>query len=281
MALPAQPSHHGPDNRQLSLIRGDAHCHPRGLLAALQVTEEVLKLPPLRRAIRDFDVRLSPADVPQYVSEWEQMKRLRVQMATDAHGRGALLIALLAKLQKLRQLIVSPQLHALGATSARGDAAEQIAGAGSGFLDALGALSVELVGKHTRFVVVAESVAILQIAVACVRRATRIAWHGTYDGSLSQRRRDSLVKDFLGSSSGVLGLSLKAGGVGLNLVPGVTAMIMLSQSFSPAVPGSDGTAHRARTPPLQKTGEKKNTPEPAESMLSTAHHCHPIAINLS
>ena len=36
------------------------------------------------------------------------------------------------------------------------------------------------------------------------------------------------------SEDHVLGLSLKAGGVGLNLVPGVTAMVMLSQSFSPA-----------------------------------------------
>ena len=41
------------------------------------------------------------------------------------------------------------------------------------------------------------------------------------------------MQEFLACPSGVLGLSLKAGGVGLNLVPGVTAMIMLSQSFSP------------------------------------------------
>ena len=200
-----------------------------------RVTEEVLRLPPMHRVVREYQVRLPPPAAADYASEWQSMKRLRVQMHAGANGRGALLIALLAKLQKLRQLIVSPTLYAEGAGHARGDAAAAIAASGSGFLDALAELVAEIAPRHARFVIVAESVGILQIGAACARRAApQLAWHGTYDGSLSQQRRDALVRSFLGCSSGVLGLSLKAGGVGLNLVPGVTAMVMLSQSFSPA-----------------------------------------------
>jgi len=199
-----------------------------------RVTEEVLKLPPMHRVVRHFHIRLRPADASEYMGEWEVMRRLRVQMNADARGRGALLIALLAKLQKLRQLIVSPRLYAEGASNARGDAASAIAAGGSGFLDALASLVAEIAPRHPRFVIVAESVGILQVCVALVRAAVPLEWHGTYDGSLSGQRRDALVKAFLGCKSGVLGLSLKAGGVGLNLVPGVTAMVMLSQSFSPA-----------------------------------------------
>eukprot|EP00966_Prymnesium_polylepis_P275235 6358943-Prymnesium_polylepis.1 len=73
-----------------------------------RVTEEVLRLPPLTSVVRTFEVRLqqdgSAGGVADYTSELEQMQRLRIQMNTDRAGRGALLIALLAKLQKLRQV---------------------------------------------------------------------------------------------------------------------------------------------------------------------------------
>uniref|UniRef100_A0A7S3SWI4 Uncharacterized protein n=2 Tax=Emiliania huxleyi TaxID=2903 RepID=A0A7S3SWI4_EMIHU len=159
-----------------------------------RVTEEVLKLPPMHRVVRHFHIRLRPADASEYMGEWEVMRRLRVQMNADARGRGALLIALLAKLQKLRQLIVSPRLYAEGASNARGDAASAIAAGGSGFLDALASLVAEIAPRHPRFVIVAESVGILQICVALVRAAVPLERHGTMAPSPSPPVVHSFVR---------------------------------------------------------------------------------------
>ena len=44
---------------------------------------------------------------------------------------------------------------------------------------------------HSRLVIVAESVAILQIGVALVVQQTNLEWSGIYDGALSQSRRQA------------------------------------------------------------------------------------------
>lgn len=74
-----------------------------------------------------------------------------------------------------------------------------------------------------------------------------------FDGTLSAQNRSDVVRRFLASDAGsprVLFLSMKAGGTGLNLVPGPTAMLVLDFWYSPAV-------HRQVEKRIHRRGQDK------------------------
>ena len=41
---------------------------------------QVLKLPRLHRIVREFEIALQPDAIADYTAEWEQMRRIRVQV---------------------------------------------------------------------------------------------------------------------------------------------------------------------------------------------------------
>lgn len=92
----------------------------------------------------------------------------------------------------------------------------------------------ELLETHQKVVIASDSVRALKVMQAKLFNKT-----GTevplYDGELDPEAKDRTIRSFLGSpDSRCLLLSLIAGGEGLNLVPGPTAMIIFSFWYNPA-----------------------------------------------
>lgn len=88
-----------------------------------------------------------------------------------------------------------------------------------------------LLETHRKVVVACDSVRALDVLSILLKDVSQIA----YDGRLGLREKDAAVKSFLNSPDRrILLLSMFAGGEGLNLVPGPTAMVVCSVWFNPA-----------------------------------------------
>ena len=95
--------------------------------------------------------------------------------------------------------------------------------------------ALALFKTHDKIVIVSHFTSFMRVTKATVERVAPHLTGELFDGSLPSIKREAMVKRFLNNPDPkVLYLSLKAGGVGLNLVPGPSAMIFLSAWFSPA-----------------------------------------------
>jgi hypothetical protein len=95
-------------------------------------------------------------------------------------------------------------------------------------------LATELLTRHDKIVISCESVMALRVLRELLLKDTGRA-PLQFDGRLDARAKDQMIQRFLSDPcEHVLLLSLIAGGEGLNLVPGPTAMIVFCTWYNPA-----------------------------------------------
>ena len=205
--------------------------------------DTILDLPPVHRVAVTYDVSLPRAVADTYNGCLQEARSLKKKMSDDLgggrHKQDGDVVKLMRLLCKMQQYVVSPLLAEKGAAAFQSapelldQAAQQPTAAMHALLAELDALHA---AGHARVVVAADHVVKMRIAARWLERhhphAGRIFF---YDGSLSQPARRQAKEAFLSSARGVLFLSIKAGGVGLHLVPGCEAMVFWgSMPFSPA-----------------------------------------------
>jgi hypothetical protein len=206
-----------------------------------RATENAIQLPKLYEEAVSYPVAMSPSDVEMYNRLVAAARNLRHRVAVDGRLSTQDAAELWSKITVMQQMVVDSDLARVGAAAFHKSC---------GLLKELhrrqrpsGALLAltEQVARmrsigHCRIVVACDAVAPLNIARSWMQ--THQTCFGTcfgYDGSMTTKARIEAVKNFLLVPSGLLFLSIQAGGTGLHLVPGCECMIFWSSSpFSPA-----------------------------------------------
>lgn len=213
----------------------DPHCKTINLTTVREfhkntdrVKDTILNLPAIHTFYHDFDPGLSSADATKYNELLEKANSLKVRM-DNSKSNGKDMQQLMLHLQRMQQMLVSPELGEMGAEHFNKDPNE-IENAGkvdTGALSALRTRILDLQSKgHDRIMIACNHVMLMKIARAYLleedRKVAQDKKIGTvllYDGSLSLPRRQEERFKFLNQRKAVLFLSIGAGGTGLHLVP--------------------------------------------------------------
>jgi hypothetical protein len=220
-----------------------------------RVFDSVLGLPPISHTTVEFDAELDASCVSSYNAELGAARRvvgcaggMRAIQRGDTGGAGRSaqqLAALMGHLQKLQQHLVSPLVARHGADAFKRNPAlyEQSAAHATGCKRRLRAALLELrAAGHERVIVACMHVTLMRDVCAflalgdagCAEESARVGETVVYEGSLSHNKRSAMVHNFLHGGKSVLFLSVSAGGTGLHLVPGCSAMVFWgSRPFSP------------------------------------------------
>ena len=215
---------------------------PRALVAFRKyldrVDEAVLDLPPIHHTSHTFNTGLQPDDIRTYNSLLLDAKRLKLDLDRRKTASIQEISKLMSYLSRLQQLIVSPLLAEKGAEKFGLEEANYRLAANehTGALRALEAHILDLRSKgQKRIIVAANHVAILKIGMTYISKRVDAAIV-IYDGTLSLARRQVEKNRFLTADNSILFLSISAGGTGLHLVPGCSAMIFWgSRPYSPSI----------------------------------------------
>ena len=154
-------------------------------------------------------------------------------------------------MMNLRQMCAEPALYHKFGRPTFDDAAKKLVGENPGpkIQKALALVRALVVDGHEKIIIVSDFVTLLD--------AFRIAADhflgeecAAFDGRLSAKKRREVVDDFLKSDKRLMCLSMGAGAYGLHLVPGPTAMIVLTVWFNPQV-------HRQVEARIHRPGQEK------------------------
>ena len=188
-----------------------------------RVKDDILDLPAIFQKNFNYDAELHPADAAVYNAYLQDARQLRIAIER-ARGNAADLQRLMALLQKMQQMLVSPILAEKGAAYLKQHPIEidNAAQAGTGTLSALYKRIRTLKAEgHKHIIVASNHVVIMRVAMKYIRiHDPDLAELFLYDGSLSLDKRQEERAAFLRAEQSVLFLSIGAGGTGLHLVPG-------------------------------------------------------------
>ena len=188
-----------------------------------RVKDDILNLPEIKQKNFNFDTRLTGEDAAVYNAYLQDARQLRIAIER-ARGNAADLQRLMALLQKMQQMLVSPNLAEKGAAHLKENPIEidRAARAGTGALVALHQrLSALKQEGHKHIIVAANHVVIMRVAMRYLQiYDPELAELFLYDGSLTLDKRQEERAAFLRAEQSVLFLSIGAGGTGLHLVPG-------------------------------------------------------------
>jgi hypothetical protein len=197
-----------------------------------RVPESAVPLPPLRRRVRSFRVNVPKEFIQAYNNDLETVREVRVQTYSERNVAERSIMKMLVLMGGLQRFTIAPSLHRHGSTMVRNDKAliHSIVNESSGALEALGDELIVLQNEgHRRIVVACNEVVPLWIALYFIakRFESRFGKIYEYSGEIrDEQRRETIVSDFLESDAAILFLSIKAGGVGLNIVPTCQAMVL-------------------------------------------------------
>lgn len=191
-------------------------------------SEVATELPPLSEALRRVSLEGRQRELYESV---RVAADIQVRRALAKQGLGASQITVLDALLKLRQVCCDPRLLA-------GSPPE----AGSAKLDLLMAMLPELLAEGRRVLVFSQFTRLLDLVGAALTE--RGLGFETLSGRVSAARRAEIVARFQAEEQPLLLMSLKAGGVGLNLTAADT-VIHLDPWWNPAVQAqASARAHR-------------------------------------
>ena len=200
--------------------------------------DSILNLPPITHEYVNFDASISPEAALDYNDTLRSALRIRFTMERNGRANRDDMKKLMGLLQKNQQRLVSPMLAEVGALEikAEPELVERAALEETGSLKALRDNLTMLKSRgFSRVMVAACHTSLLKIASAYLSKSCPECGDIiTYDGSLSQAKRNKATSDFLGGENTVLLMSIDAGGTGLHLVPGANAVVFWgSRPFSP------------------------------------------------
>ena len=200
--------------------------------------DDILNLPPLTQQNFDFDADLTYDEAAQYNALLGDAQKLRMELESH-RATAADLQKLMAMLQRMQQMLVSPLLATKGAEYFKKNTIcySQAASRETGSLRALyERIKVRQAEGHNRIMVAACHVTIMKIAKEYLQnKEPGLAEIFTYDGTQNLNQRQAEKRAFLTAPKSILFLSIGAGGTGLHLVPGCNCGIFWgSRPFSPA-----------------------------------------------
>lgn len=203
-----------------------------------RATDDILSLPPITDEVVNFDVAVHPADVPAYNETLTRARKLHVSMLRRGNANLTQQTQLMAYLQRLQQMLVSPVIAEKGAREVKKDPQllELAAQQGAGSLVALQQTLARLGDKgFSRIMVAACHTSLLRVAKYYLEaHCPELGCVLLYEGGLTQKKRGETVHAFLNQPRTVLLMSIDAGGTGLHLVPGSNAVVFWgSRPFSP------------------------------------------------
>ena len=204
-----------------------------------RVDDKILNLPEIHQQVRSFRANFLPSDAEDYNVIVKKARQLRCALDQRSKQRDALR-DLIGLLQKMQQMLVSPELARLGSEHFQKNPhlfKEAAAYAKEHDLGSLAALRSRLAALradgHRRIIVSSVATAAMRIAIQYIGDEFGDVF--LYHGGLSLGQRQEQKVDFLTCDAGVMFLSITAGGTGLHLVPGCNAMVFWgSRPFSPA-----------------------------------------------
>ena len=203
-----------------------------------RANDDILNLPPITHEYVNFDVSIPPEAVPDYNDTLSRARRIKFTMERNGRANRDDMKKLMGLLQQNQQRLVSPMLAEVGASELKNDPdlVEKAAVEETGSLKALRDNLLMLKSRgFQRVMVAACHTSLLKIADSYLNKnCPECGDIITYDGSLSQTKRNKATAAFLGGENTVLLMSIDAGGTGLHLVPGANAVIFWgSRPFSP------------------------------------------------
>jgi hypothetical protein len=206
-----------------------------------RASDKILNLPPIIREAVNYQVMMPADKIAEYNDSLMAARNLKTRIERAGRATAADLQRLMAMLQVMQQMVVSPLLAEHGAAKFKSEqelfveasANRNATGAFFALRDEIRKLHDE---GHRQIVIAASHTSIMKIVRMWITRNHPEFGHiFCYDGELSQRERLRNKKGFLQSGRALMFLSVSAGGVGLHLVPGCEAMIFWgSLAFSPA-----------------------------------------------
>jgi len=205
---------------------------------SFRLTEDILNLEPITRSVEKYKVVLTEPNAVKYNELLIEAKELKAAM--DANGRAMSdMCRLLGIIQRLRQMTVHPKLFDLGASLFNESVIQECILTPSAFMKATLRTMKRLISKGHKQIVIfgIHSNSVMPLVIEYLKKHLDAStWFALYSGSLNQKQRTTMCKDFLAPSATVkmMFIQIQAGGVGLNLVPGPDAAVFLQQAWSPA-----------------------------------------------
>lgn len=200
-----------------------------------RATKDDLALPDMIHTAVSYDVNVPLEDVERYNEIIDTARDLRCRWDRNP---GAVtkddVAKLMALLQEAQFITVCPTIAKYGAARLQQDP-ELIAAAAQTPSGAMVALLAELRALqrdgHMRIIISSMHTSILRVAA----KYLEVAGEDTgkqffYDGSLTHKKRDESVHDFLTCRVGLMFLSIEAGGQGVHMVPGCEAMVLFGST---------------------------------------------------
>jgi SNF2 family DNA or RNA helicase len=204
-----------------------------------RVDDDILNLPKIHQEVVSFNIGFTLTDAEEYNALLKKARHLRCVIDQNAKQRDALR-DLIGLLQKMQQMLVSPELARMGGEHFQKNpecyklAAEEAHTLQLGSLQALQDRIVALRSAgHKRIIVASVATAVMKIARHYLGDTAGSLF--MYHGGLTLKQRQDEKTNFLTCEEGIMFLSITAGGTGLHLVPGCEAMIFWgTRPFSPA-----------------------------------------------
>jgi hypothetical protein len=194
-----------------------------------RVKDDMLGLPAIVQETHSFDAGLGADDAVQYNDYLDQAKRLRIALESQGKPSKQDVTRLMLLLQKMQQMMVSPDLARLTAAHFKKfpNEVDRAAERSTGALNALHVRIMALQAQgHARIIVACNHVELMKIARQYLANQSRLLSRAQdvgeifmYDGRLQLPQRRAVKADFMSASKSVMFLSVGAGGTGLHLVP--------------------------------------------------------------
>ena len=211
-----------------------------------RVSEHELKLPPIKSHAVNFELGITNNITMYnalYNSILEECKRIKKRIESNySDTKNSDMLKFISNIQKLQMFVVAPDIAVHGCKAFYSDSAlyeeavseQKITGCMRAFFTEMSRMQDN---GHKRIVVACANV----VPMLVLKRYLEV-WHNgvfgrffVFSGAIDEIERHNVKKSFLTADKSVLFLSMKAGGVGLDLIPGCESMIIVGPlPFSPA-----------------------------------------------
>lgn len=205
--------------------------------------ESTIQLPKMTSTVVNFHPKISPKLQTRYNLILKRAHALFKELNSTQLANNITLkkrAEILACFNKMQKIIICPTLSKYNLFDAmkNKDLMEKFLVKSSNFFKCLINLIKDLEkSNHTHIVIVAMHTSYLHLSLKLLQKQQfTFQFYGTLTGVDSIEQRQSVQNNFLCANSGILGLSCRAGGNGLNLVSPTcqpTCMIFLQQSYNP------------------------------------------------
>jgi hypothetical protein len=204
-----------------------------------RVTSDEIDLPDVVHEAVNYEVALPEGAVDTFNAAVQSIRNLRMEIARDGVVDQQKVAKLMGMILNLQQYTISPMISENSADAFKGETGLELREEASNeptgsFFALLDELKLMRSQGHEQLVVACNQVQMMHV-VWLRKVAPELGELLVYDGSLSKTQRRAMKRRFLERKDSVLFLSIGAGGVGLNLVPGPEGLIFWGSSpYSPA-----------------------------------------------